>query len=186
MRRIPSEHRKKPSSPPPVYSVEDIFAEGFGRPQRHTATKVPLGFREADFLGTFTAYFTLSHPADTEDDATPGSPAPGNNAGENTDSNEIQDSEGKAALVSRQAKRQPTLVSKRLRNWLVNALERVVTAMSTDAFVESRSPERLGADIAATALLLSKGLSEGIISEEDFSSVTGRFMDGVVLWYKRQ
>ena len=173
-RRTTSKHKKISSSPPPVYSVEDIFSEGFGRPLRHTATKVPLGFREADFLSAFTAYFTLSHPADSEDDATPHSPDPGNNAGQNTDSNEIQDSEGKAALVARQAKRQRTQVSKRLRNRLSNALDTVVTAMSTDEFVESRSPERLGADIAATALLLSKGLSEEIISEEDFSSVTGR------------
>ena len=173
-RRINVGAQKNPSSPPPVYSVEDIFSEGFGRPLRHTATKVPLGFREADFLSAFTAYFTLSHPADAEDDATPHSPDPGNNAGQNTDSNEIQDSKGKAALVARQAKRQRTKVSKRLHNRLTNALDTVVTAMSTDEFVESRSPERLGADISATALLLSKGLSEEIISEEDYSSVTGR------------
>ena len=173
-RRISSEHKKYPSSPPPVYSVEEIFSEGFGRPQGRTTTKVPLGFREADFLGTFTACFTLSHPADAEDDASPHSPAPGNNADEKTDSDEIQDPEGKEALLERQAKRQRKQVSKRLRNRLINALDAVVTAMSTDEFVESRSPQRLGADIAATALLLSKGLSDEIISEEVFSAVTGR------------
>lgn len=169
-----SARKKGPSSPPPIYSVADIFSEGFGRPQTYTTTQVPLGFREMDFLGAFTAYFTLSHLAENKGDETPIPSDPENDPGENTNSDEIQDSEGKEALLAQQAKRQRTQASKRLRNRLTKALESVVTAMSTDEFVDGRSPERLGADIAATALLLSKGLSDEIISEEDFSSVTDR------------
>lgn len=60
----------------------------------------------------------------------------------------------------------------RLRNKLMGALEKVIKAMSTNEFVASRPPDRLGADIAATALLLRKGLVDRILSKEDFASVT--------------
>ena len=53
--------------------------------------------------------------------------------------------------------------------------------MSADGFVSSRSPERLAADIAATALLLRKGLADEIISEDDFVAISNRLW--VVLFF---
>jgi hypothetical protein len=146
------------------YSIEDVFSDDFGRPHAFPTATLPGGFREADFFKAFTAYFTINNaeePQGSPEDVTDGN-----------DDQEIEDKKAKEEIERRHATARRAEEGARLRNKLMGALEKVIKAMSTDEFVASRPPDRLGADIAATALLLRKGLVDRILSKEDFASVT--------------
>lgn len=157
------------------YNIEDVFSESFGRPRVGPVSTLPGSFREADFLRAFTAYFTLTDTEKTGDEEeAPGSAQPSDNSVDDSEPEEIQNAKAKIAIEQQQAKRRRAEESSQLRKKLVGALENVVTAMGADDFIAGRPPERLGADIAATALLLRKGLVDQIISEDDFASITDR------------
>ena len=162
-------------SPTRSYSVEDVFSESFGRPRVDPVASLPGGFRESDFFKAFTAYFTL---ADTEESSNEEEPKdtdqPSDDLVVDGEPEEIENEKAKEGIELQQTRRRHAEEGSRLRKKLVGALESVVTAMTADEFIAGRPPERLGADIAATALLLRKGLVDRIISEDDFASITNR------------
>jgi len=165
------------------YNVEDVFSDGFGRPRTDTASALPAGFRESDFLNAFSAYFTTAEPevsngfeAGSSEEA-----ATDEHRSEGHEQDEVGTDKTKQELEQHQARQKRAEESERLRKKLLGALENVISAMSDADFVSSRPPERLGADIAATALLLRKGLSDKIITEDDFAEVTKRLW--IVLFF---
>jgi hypothetical protein len=152
----------------PSYPIEEVFSERFGRPHSIPSDGFPGGFREADFFEAFMAYFTNSSAEDSQESESTEDSADG------TDDQEVESKRANQELERRRATSRRTEEGARLRNKLMAALELVIKAMSSHEFVAGRPPERLSADIAATALLLRKGLADHILSEEDFASVTNR------------
>jgi hypothetical protein len=167
----------------PSYSVEDVFSDGFGRPRNDPVAQLPGGFRETDFLNAFAAYFTVGgvEGSNEGDQPLPWEPQTDDENREGQEPEEIWNEKAREELEQRQAKRRRSEEAVRLRKKLLAALENVIAAMGTDEFVSSRPPERLGADIAATALLLRKGLADEIISEDDFADITKRLW--IVLFF---
>ncbi len=147
------------------YGVEDVFSDSFGRPHAFPPGTPSGGFREADFFKAFMAYFNIDDADELQESA---------EETDETEVQEIEDTKAREELERRQATLRRGEEGARLRTKLMGALEKVIKAMSADEFVASRPPDRLGADIAATALLLRKGLADRILSEEDFASVTER------------
>ena len=173
----------KASRPGQTYNVEDVFSEGFGHPRSDPTAQLPGGFRESDFLSAFSAYFTVGGPEDP-DEYHPQSDDQSPTEDSQSDCHEpegIGDDKAREELEQLHAKRRRSEEADRLRNKLLAALENVISAMGAEEFVASRPPEQLGADIAATALLLRKGLSDEVITEEDFAKVTKRLW--VVLFF---
>ena len=162
----------------PRYNVEDVFSDGFGRPRIDPVSQLPAGFRETDFLKAFAAYFSVKDigKSDDEDQYFEESQTD-KEAAEGQEPEEIGNEKVKEELEQRQARRRRSAEGARLRKKLLGALENVVAAMGADEFVSSRPPVRLGSDIAATALLLRKGLVDDIISEDDFADISGRLWD---------
>ena len=162
-------------TPARSYSVEDVFSENFGRPRADPVAALPGGFRESDFLSAFTAYFSLNNTEEpgNREGATETAQRGGNSV-DDSETEETEDAKAKRDIELLQARYRRAEEGSQLRKKLMGALESVVTAMSADEFIAGRPPERLGADIAATALLLRKGLVDRIISEKDFASITDR------------
>ena len=171
------------SRPGPSYCVEDVFSDSFGRPRNDPVARLPGGFRETDFLNAFAAYFSVGAeewPGE-EDHPPPGELQTDDKKGDGQEPEEVGNEKAREELERRQTKRRRSEEALRLRKKLLAALENVIEAMGADEFVCSRSPERLGADIAATALLLRKGLVDEIISEDDFAEITKRLW--IVLFF---
>ena len=166
-----------------TYNVEDVFSDGFDRPRSDPTAQLPSGFRETDFLRAFSVYFTVGGPENPDEDhpQSHGQPPTKDSQSEGQEPEEIGDDKAREELEQLQAKRRRSEEAVRLRIKLLAALENVISAMGAEEFVSSRPPERLGADIAATALLLRKGLSDEIITEEDFAEVTKRLW--IVLFF---
>lgn len=166
-----------------TYNVEDVFSDGFGRPRSDPSAQLPGGFRESDFLRAFSAYFTVGGPEEPDEDhpQSDGQPPTEEPQQDSQEPQEIGDDKAREDLEQLQAKRRRSEEADRLRKKLLAALENVISAMGAEKFVASRPPERLGADIAATAILLRKGLSDEIITEEDFAEVTKRLW--IVLFF---
>ena len=171
------------SSAGATYKVEDVFSESFGRPKNDPSAQLIGGFKQTDFLNAFAAYFAVGGVEEPlEDDLPPTEePQTEDKDHEEREPEEVGDENVKGELEGRNAHRQRSEEAPRLRKKLLAALEDVITAMSADAFVSSRPPERLGADIAATALLIRKGLVDEIIFEEDFADITNRLW--IVLFF---
>ena len=156
------------------YDIEDVFSDGFNRPQDSLTSKRAVGFREADFLRAFSSYFAIAG-CDELNEVDPLS-----NIQIASDVEHIDDmqTEGIAHenieedFKRRQMKLKRPEEASRLRNKLMAAFENVIVAMNAEEFLSGRSPERIAADIAATALLLRKGLLDEILSEADFTSAT--------------
>lgn len=178
-----SQEDDKATRPGQTYNVEDVFSDGFGRPRSDPTLQLPGGFRESDFLRAFSAYFTVGGPDDPNEGHphSDGQPPTEDSQVDGHEPEEIGDDKAKEELEQLQAKRHRSEEADRLRKKLLAALENVISAMGAEEFVASRPPERLGADIAATALLVRKGLSDEIITEEDFSEVTKRLW--IVLFF---
>lgn len=178
-----SQEDDKASRPGQTYNVEDVFSDGFGRPRSDPTAQLPGGFRESDFLRVFSAYFTVGDLEDPDEDhpQSDGQPPTEDSLSEGQEPGEIGDDKAREELEQLQAKRRRLEDAGRLRKKLLTALENVISAMSAKEFVSSRPPEKLGADIAATALLLRKGLSDQIITEEDFAEVAKRLW--IVLFF---
>ena len=171
------------SSTGATYKAEDVFSESFGRPKNDPGALPIRGFQQTDFLNVFAAYFAVGgveEPLEGNQPST-GEPQTEDEDHEEGESEGVGNEEAKRELERRKAHRERSEEASRLRKKLLAALENVITAMSADAFVASRPPERLGADIAATALLLRKGLVDEIISEEDFADITKRLW--IVLFF---
>ena len=157
------------------YSIDDVFSDSFGRPRGVPLAPLLGGFRETDFLRAFSAYFTIGDIENSDEGDEPlAEPQTDEETAPGQEPEEIGDDRAKAELEQHQARLRRSEVSARLRRRLIAALEKVVAAMSTDEFVSSRSPERLAADIAATALLVRKGLADEIISGDDFVAISNR------------
>jgi len=178
-----SQEDDKATRPGQTYNIEDVFSDGFGRPRSDPTVQLPGGFRESDFLRAFSAYFTVGGPEDPDEGHphSDGQPPTEDSQVDDHDPEEIGDDKAREELEQLQAKRRRSEEADRLRKKLLAALENVISAMGAEEFVASRPPERLGADIAATALLLRKGLSDEIITEEDFAEVTKRLW--IVLFF---
>lgn len=178
-----SQEEDNASRPKQTYNVEDVFSDGFGRPRSDPTAELPGGFRESDFLRAFSAYFTVGGPEDLDEDhrQSHGQPPTEKSQSEGQEPEEIGDDKAREELEQLQDKRRRSEEAARLRKKLLAALENVISAMGAEEFFSSRPPERLGADIAATALLLRKGLSDEIITEEDFAEVTKRLW--IVLFF---
>ena len=178
-----SQEDDKATRPGQTFNVEDVFSDGFGRPRSDPTTQLPGGFRESDFLRAFSAYFTVGGPEDPDEDhpQSDGQPPTEELQEDGQEPEEIGDDKAREEIEQLQAKRRRSEEANRLRKKLLAALENVILAMGAEEFVASRPPERLGADIGATALLLRKGLSDEIITEEDFAEVTKRLW--IVLFF---
>ncbi len=163
------------ASPTRSYTVENVFSVDFGRPRATPTATLPGGFRESDFFKVVTTYFTLTDSEESNNDGKSSeSSKPGNNLSDEIESEEVEDAKAKKDIELQQAGRCNAEEGSQHRKKLMGALENIVTVMSTDEFVKGRIPERLAADIAATALLLRKGLVDQMISEDDFASITNR------------
>lgn len=156
------------------YDLDDIFSEGFGRPKTNPNSSLPGGLRETDFFQAFSAYFDLGNSEHTEEKDHPKRDPQRDVDPDEEEAGEISDEKAKELLDERQKLLHRIKEAARLRKKLLAALESVATAMASDEFVLGRPPERLGADIAATALLIKKGLTDKIIPEEDFANITKR------------
>ena len=175
-RTAPSSTGGKDRAPAPrSYSVEDVFSDSFGRPRSDPVTALTGGFRESDFLRAFAAYFTITS---TEEPGREGELPPtsqiGDEPADGTELQEIDDAKAKEEIEQQYAARRCSEESPRFRKQMIRALDNVASAMSSEEFFDGRTPQRLGADIAATALLLRKGLVDQIISEDEFASITER------------
>ena len=171
-----SQEDEKASWSGQTYNVEDVFSDEFGRPRSDPTAQLPGSFRESDFLRVFSAYFTVDGQEDPDEDDPKSHDYPSieDSQSEGREPEEIGDDRAKEELEQLHTKRRRADEAARLRKKLLAALENVISAMGAEEFVSSRPPKRLGADIAATALLLRKGLSDEIITEEDFAEVTKR------------
>ena len=134
------------------------------------------GFRESDFLRAFTAYFTVTS---AEKPGRKGEPPPpsqtGDESADGSEPQEIGDAKAKEEIEQQHAaRRRAEEDAPDSEDRLIRALNNVASAMSSENFFAGRTPQRLGADIAATALLLRKGLIDQIIFEDDFASITER------------
>ena len=170
-----TEQRQSLAEVGPSYTLEDVFSDSFTQPRGNPVATLPGPFHESDFLRAFSAYFTIGNTEEYSDDNEPSESYQMDD--ENLDGDEpdeIGNDKTKEEIVKMQERSRRSEESARLRNKLMSALENVVTAMSSEDFISSRSPERLGADIAATALLLRKGLVDEIISDKDFADITER------------
>ena len=160
---------------PRSYTVEDVFSDSFGRPRGTPVAALTGGFRESDFLRAFTAYFTVTS---AEKPGRKGEPPPpsqtGDESADGSEPQEIGDAKAKEEIEQQHAARRRAEEGTRLRRRLIRALNNVASAMSSENFFAGRTPQRLGAGIAATALLLRKGLIDQIIFEDDFASITER------------
>ena len=184
-RQPPASHPNKDDdtvAPGPCYSIDDVFSASFGRSRSAPLAPLLGGFRETDFLNAFSAYFsTSSIETSDEEDASQDEVHTDEEAAEEQESKEIENEKAEAELEQHQARLRRSQVSTRLRRRLIAALEKVVAAMNADEFVSSRSPQRLAADIAATALLIRKSLADEIIPEDDFATITKRLW--IVLFF---
>ena len=151
------------------YSADEVFSDGFGQSVSTPFPKAPGGFSESDFFKTFMSYFSF-HETDGEHpeggSVHPVEPEPDGAEGDEV-TNEAPLDERAKWLKQRDE-------VQRLRKRLLSALDMVAEAMASDEFLEGRSPDRFGSDIAATALLLRKGLNDRILSTEDFTEVSGK------------
>ena len=160
---------------PRSYSVEDVFSDSFGRPRGDPVAVLTGGFRESDFLRAFVAYFTVTSAEKPDREGEPPeSSQTGDEPADGSEPQEIGDAKAKEEIEQQHAARRRAKEDVRLRNRLIKALNNVASAMSSEDFFAGRTPQRLGADIAATALLLRKGLVDQIIFEDDFASITKR------------
>ena len=62
----------------------------------------------------------------------------------------------------------------RTRRQLGRALKAVEAALLEEGFVSARNPELLGADMALAAILLVKGLADGLLDPQDYRETTRR------------
>lgn len=155
----------KPHAPVAAYSIEDIFSDDFGRSQPAASDGLRSGFHERDFLEAFSSYFsdvgdqvTDQTSADTQ--RPPDDPEESERKGA-TDEPQPLDPNGDRAEEGR-----------KLRGKFLDVLSKIAAAMNSEAFLMHRSAERLGGDICAVALLLRKGLADGVLSNEDFAKAT--------------
>lgn len=151
------------------YDVDEIFSEDYGQSKSNAPKRLVGGFSQSDFLAAFSAYFSLDRSDDEVLGNTPGDddvlepPPDGPEDEENIEAREAKRRKDRQDRIKQGA---------RLRNKLLGAIDDVARAMGSKEFVEDRPPERLGADIAATALLLKKAHADEIINEEDFAKIT--------------
>ena len=151
------------------YDVDEIFSEDYGESKSGATKRLVGGFSQSDFLAAISAYFSPDRPDDE---------VVGDTTGNDDDLEPPPDEpEDEETIEAREAKRQKDRRKRieqgaRLRKKLLGAIDDIAEAMGSREFVEDRPPERLGADIAATALLLKKAHADEIIGEEDFANVT--------------
>ena len=159
----------------PSYTLEDVFSDSFTQPKGNSTLNLPGRLSESDFLRVFSAYFSIGNMGIGGDEHETTALYQDDDEALDIDGQEkIGNEKTNEEVIKLQAKHKKAEESVRLRNKLMSALENVVTAMSAEEFINSRSPERLGADVAATALLLRKGFVDEIISDEDFANITQR------------
>ena len=156
------------------YSVEDIFSDDFGRLRNDPAIALTGGFHESDFFRTFEAYFTVTSAEKTSYEDELQTSRIDNQLVDGAEPKEIGNAKTKEEIERRHTERKRTEECTRFRKRLIRVLNSVASAMSCEAFFTGRTPQRLGADIAATALLLRKGLVDQIISEDDFALMSNR------------
>ena len=174
-RTAPSFVKGKDRTPAPrSYSVEDIFSDSFGRPKSDPVAALTGGFHESNFFRVFAAYFTVTSAEKPCHEGEPPTSQIGDELADGTEPQEIGNAKTKEEIEQQHAARRRTEEGTRLRTRLIRVLNNVASAMSSKAFFAGRTPQRLGADIAATALLLRKGLVDRIIFEDDFASITNR------------
>ena len=151
------------------YSADEVFSDSFGHSVSTTSLKAPGGFTEFDFFRTFMSYFSFHETGEEH-------PKEGGSneylAGPDPDVPEGREVTNEALLDERAKWLKHREEAERLRNRLLTALDTVAQALASDEFLDGRPPERLGLDIAATALLLRKGLNDQILSAEDFAEVS--------------
>ena len=156
------------------YRVEDVFSEDFGRPPTDSGAGVSGAMRQTDFLGVLAHYFSpemIGEPAKTDEESQPEESAEGTESQEISAATAKEESERR---LYREGSVNGAQKGVRFCRKFVAVLEKIVVTMGGDGFVADRTPERLSADIAATALLLRKGLGDRVISEDDFASITSR------------
>ena len=170
-----TEQRQSTAKVGPSYTLEDVFSDSFSQPKLSLVATLPGQFRESDFLRVFSAYFTVGNiDAYGDDEEATESYQADDESLDREEPEEIGNKKANEEIIKLHEKRRKSEESAQLRKKLISALENVVIAMSSEEFINSRSPERLGADIVATALLLRKGLVDGIIFDEDFADITER------------
>lgn len=181
----PASHSKECDeavTPRQYYSIDDVFSDGFERPRSGPLATLIVGLRETDFLRVFSAYFTIEDTYKSDEGGELHDEIYTHEEGANQqEPEEAENEKAKDELERHQARLRRSQVTTQLRSRLLAALEKVVAAMSADEFISSRAPERLSADIAATALLIRKGLADGIISEDDFKAISKRLW--IVLFF---
>ena len=151
------------------YNIDDVFSPDFGNSGGTEPGQYMPGFSETDFLRAFSSYFSLSPIAvDNEHDL------PSLDSEELLETNVPSDGFSpeeteKARHEKKQARREE---AEKLRSRLLKAVHAVIDAFSSNDFLEGRPITRVVADIKATALLLRKGLEDGVFKDEDFALVT--------------
>ncbi len=143
--------------PPKPYDPSAVFSESFGRSGVSMPRGGAGGSEPSSILAIIEALFSL------RPDPTPRPPPP------------LPEKQGKPASedeVVAPARPPPKSADERARARLSRTLKAVQDALCEPAFVQSRSPELLGADLAMAGLLLVKGLADGLLHVEAFRGIT--------------
>lgn len=134
--------RQRQAAPPVPYNIAEVFSDGFGR---RAYVPVPGGgsFTRDDWAMMF-GYFSLGRGRRPSPPEPPDPPDGDGKMKPDKPAKPLKPAVSDEPLDAKQAKK------------LIKLAGQSATAMSTITFLESRPPERLGADIRMTALLLAK------------------------------
>lgn len=145
---------------PKPYDPEDVFSDGFGCPSPRAHPGLAGSHADAGILSIVAALFSLPAAAhgrppapellDEPDEAEEGAPAP----------------EPEPVELPTPGSRPGTSAR------LLKAVAAVSEALLHPPQGFERSPRALGVDIALTAVLLTKGLADGLLGHSDFRNVT--------------
>lgn len=155
----------KPHAPIAAYNIDDIFSDDFGRAQSAASGGLRSGFHERDFLAAFSSYFADVGRQVTNETLPGIQPPP-----DDPEENERKSATGETPSPDLGDDRVEE--GRKLRGKFLDVLGKIAAAMNSDTFLMHRPAERLGGDICAVALLLRKGLADGVLSNEDFSKST--------------
>lgn len=158
----PGDKSTKPAKEIPEYTAEDVFSPTYAA-SRLSSYFMPLATnrdtRIRNLQQMLLNWFGVSVHDPEEEADTPGN---GND----------EDEVDKLEKLPEQMKRERRPVTDRDRRRAKRIFGKIAEAMTTEQFLEHRSPELLAFDLQIAAVLLRMGLSEAWITEEEFFETT--------------
>jgi hypothetical protein len=154
-----------------TYTKEDVFASDYNLPSLHTPSVSLTPDHHLRSLRHMLLQW-FGYGEDYDDVDAPQSKIQGELA--DTPTGEEESVDQPEALPSHQRSNRPANVSEHDRRRAKQLIDQITTAMTSQAFLEQRTPELLAADLKIAAILLRAGLQEGWISQADFFACTNK------------